>query len=130
MIGRLFGTASALLLVSGCNAAPDNGALAEAEARGSNEALKDGRIECALEGAKAFDRTCTIDEMNGAEGTILVVGKPDVGYRRLQIATDGRGVISADGSEPAKVTIIGDGMIEVAVGGDRYRLPANTKGPK
>ena len=33
MIGRLFGTASALLLVSGCNAAPDNGALAEAEAR-------------------------------------------------------------------------------------------------
>lgn len=130
MIGRLFGPAAALLLVSGCNSAPDNAALAEAEARGSNEALKDGRIECALEGAKAFDRTCTIDEMSGADGTILVVGKPDVGYRRLQIATDGRGVISADGSEAAKVTIVGDGVIEVALDGDRYRLPANTNGPK
>ena len=130
MIGRLFGPASAMLLVSGCNGAPGKDALAEAEAHGSNEALKDGRIECALEGAKGFDRTCTIDEMSGADGAILVVGKPDVGYRRLQIATDGRGVISADGSEPAKVTIIGDGVIEVAVGGDRYRLPANTKGPK
>ena len=130
MIGRLFGPACALLLASGCNGAPDNGALAEAEAHGSNEALKDGRIECALEGAKAFDRTCTIDEMSGADATILVMGKPDVGYRRLQIATDGRGVIAADGSEPAKVAIVGDGVIEVAVGGDRYRLPANTKGPK
>ena len=130
MNGRLFGAASALLLVSGCNGAPDNAALAEAEARGSNEALKDGRIACALEGAKAFDRTCTVDEMNGADGTILVVGKPDVGYRRLQIATDGRGVISADGSEAAKVTIVGDGVIEVALDGDRYRLPANTNGPK
>ena len=68
--------------------------------------------------------------MSGAGGAILVVGKPDLGYRRLQIATDGRGVISADGSEPAKVTIIGDGVIEVTVGGDRYLLPANTKGPK
>ena len=48
----------------------------------------------------------------------------------LVSATDGRGVIAADGSEPAKVMIIGDGVIEVAVGGDRYRLPANTKGPK
>ena len=72
MIGRLFGPACALLLVSGCNGAPENGALAEAEARGSNDALKDGRIECALEGAKGFDRTCTIDEMSGADGAILV----------------------------------------------------------
>lgn len=130
MIGRLFGPACALLFASGCNGAPDNGALAEAETRGSQAALQDGRIECALEGAKAFDRTCTVDEMRGADATILVVGKPDVGYRRLQIATDGRGVISADGSEPAKVMLIGDGMIEVAIGGDRYRLPANTNGPK
>lgn len=130
MMWRFFGPACAVLLLSGCNGAPDNAALAEAEARGSNQALKDGRIACALEGAKAFDRTCTIDEMSGADGTILIVGKPDVGYRRLQIATDGRGVISADGSEPAKVAIIGDGVIEVAVGGDRYRLPANTKGSK
>ncbi len=119
-----------LVLLGGCNAAPDNSALAEAEARQAKEAALNGRIDCALEGAKLFDRTCTIEEMSGAEGTILVVGRADTGYRRLAIATDGRGVVSADGSEPAKVTIVGDGMIEVAIGGDRYRLPANTSGGK
>jgi hypothetical protein len=127
---KKLGGVIAALLVAGCNTSPDNGKLAEAEARGSKEAALDGRIDCALEGAKAFDRDCTITEMTGADGAVLVVGKADVGYRRLQIATDGRGVVSADGAEPAKVTIIGDGMIEVAVGGDRYRLPANTGGAK
>ncbi len=120
----------ALLALAGCDRTPDNGALAEAEARGSREAAENGRIECALEGAKLFDRTCTVEEMTGANGAVLVVGRPDIGYRRLQITTDGRGVVSADGAEPAKVAIVGDGVIEVAIGGDRYRLPANTGGAK
>ncbi|HMN52916.1 MAG TPA: hypothetical protein PKC32_01855 [Sphingopyxis sp.] len=127
---KALGGLIAVLLVAGCNGSPDNGTLAEAEARGSKEAALDGLIDCALEGAKAFERDCTITEMSGADGTVLVVGKADVGYRRLQIASDGRGVVSADGAEPAKVTIVGDGMIEVAIGADRYRLPANTGGTK
>ncbi len=119
-----------LLVLAACNRAPDNGELAEAEARGSHEAAENGRIECALEGTKLFDRTCTVEEMSGEGGTILVVGRGNVGYRRLQITTDGRGLVSADGAEPAKVNIIGNNMIEVAVGHDRYRLPANTSGAK
>ncbi|WP_287407304.1 hypothetical protein [Sphingopyxis sp.] len=119
-----------LLLLAACGGPPDNGDLAEAEARGAREAAAEGRIECALEGAKLFDRTCTVEEISGADGTVLVVGRANVGYRRLQIATDGRGVVSADGAEPAKVTIVGDGVIEVAIGSDRYRLPANTGGAK
>ena len=119
-----------LLLLAACNRAPDNGELAEAEARGSKDAAESGRIECALEGAKLFDRTCTVEEMSGEGGAILVVGRGNVGYRRLQITTDGRGVVSADGAEPAKVTIVGNNVIEVAVGNDRYRLPANTGGTK
>lgn len=119
-----------LLVLAACNRAPDNGELAEAEARGSREAAENGRIECALEGTKLFDRTCTVEEMSGEGGTILVVGRGNVGYRRLQITTDGRGLVSADGAEPAKVNIIGNNMIEVAVGHDRYRLPANTSGAK
>ena len=125
---RKLGGVAGLLLLAACGGAPDNGDLAEAEARGSREAAEDGRIECALERAKLFDRTCTVEEMSGVDGTVLVVGRPNVGYRRLQITTDGRGVVSADGAEPAKVTVVGDGMIEVAVGSDRYRLPANTGG--
>lgn len=127
---RLGGTALTLLALAGCNRAPDNGDLAEAEARGSREAAENGRIECALEGAKLFDRTCTVEEMSGENGAVLVVGRANVGYRRLQVTTDGRGVVSADGAEPAKVTIVGDNMIEVAIGHDRYRLPANTGGAK
>ena len=86
------------------------------------------RIECALEGADAFARDCTVEEMSDADGAVLVVGRGDVGYRRLQITTDGRGVVSADGAEPAKVTIVGDKLIEVAIGSDRYRLPASIGG--
>ena len=125
---RKLGGIAGCLLLAACGGAPDNGDMAEAEARGSREAAENGRIECALEGAKLFDRTCTVEEMSGVDATVLVVGRPNVGYRRLQIATDGRGVVSADGAEPAKVTIVGDGMIEVAIGNDRYRLPANTGG--
>jgi hypothetical protein len=127
---RFGGALLALIALAGCDRAPDNGDLAEAEARGAREAAENGRIECALEGAKLFDRTCTVDEMSGADGTILVVGRANVGYRRLQITTDGRGVVSADGAEPAKVSIVGNNMIEVAIGHDRYRLPANTGGAK
>ena len=127
---RFGGTLLTLIALAGCDRAPDNGDLAEAEARGSRAAAENGRIECALEGAKLFDRTCTVDEMSGADGPILVVGRANVGYRRLQITTDGRGVVPADGAEPAKVSIIGNNMIEVAIGHDRYRLPANTGGAK
>lgn len=126
---RLFGLAALpLLLLAACDRAPDNEKLAETEAQQSRDAANNGRIECALEGAKLFDRTCTVQEISGAGGTVLVVGRADIGYRRLQITTDGRGVVSADGSEQAVVKIIGEGMIEVAVGADKYRLPADTGG--
>jgi len=117
-----------LLLLAACDRAPDNAKLAEAEAKQSRDAANDGRIDCALEGAKLFDRTCTVQEISGADGAVLVVGRSDVGYRRLQITTDGRGVISADGAEVANVSIVDEGVIEVAIGNDRYRLPADTGG--
>jgi hypothetical protein len=118
----------ALLLLAACDRAPDNAALADAEGRAGADAADNGRISCALDGAALFDRKCTLDRMSGADGPVLIVGRADVGYRRLLITSDGRGVVSADGAEPATVTIIGDGMIEVALGGDRFRLPADTGG--
>jgi len=56
------------------------------------------------------------------------VHKPDGGFRRLLVVKGGRGVVAADGAEPAKVTIVADHQIEVAIGGDRFRLPATMKG--
>ena len=62
------------------------------------------------------------------EGLVLVLHHPDGGFRRLLVTTDGRGVVAADGSEQASVAVVGPGMIEVAIGEDRYRLPATVKG--
>src|SRR3546814_13004689 len=111
-----------LLLLSGCNASSD------AESGQSGETELSGRIDCALEGAPDFARNCTLDEMNGADGTVLVVGRADSGYRRLAIATAGRGVVAADGSEPAKGTVTGDGMIEAGGGKGRQARPTQPGG--
>jgi len=91
-------------------------------------AADDGQIDCAPQGATEFKRVCTLDRVAGNEGLELVVHNPDGGFHRLLVTKDGRGVIAADGAEDAKVTIVGAGEIEVAVSGDRYRLPATVKG--
>ena len=64
-----------------------------------------------------------------AQGLILTVHRPDGGFHRL-LVKPGYGVVAADGAEEAKVTIVGANEIEVAIGGDRYRLPATVKQPK
>ena len=88
----------------------------------------DGRIACALQGKPGFSPACTVDRIEGAVGLTLVVHNPDGGFHRLRVTTDGRGVIAADGAEKARVTIAGADEIEVAIGNDRYRLPATIKG--
>ncbi|MGN6278223.1 MAG: hypothetical protein ACTHM8_05825 [Sphingomonas sp.] len=94
----------------------------------SAEAGSNGEIDCAPNGASDFKRACTLDRISGDDGLALVVHNPDGGFHRLLVTKDGRGVIAADGAETATVTITGPGAIEVAIGGDRYRLPATIKG--
>ena len=113
--------------LSGCDRSADNGTLAEAEQRADAQRLEAGMIPCALSGAKQFTTNCTIEERSGPDGLILTVGRRDVGYRQLLVTTDGRGVVAADGAEPATVTVIEDGVIEVGIATDRYRLPATTR---
>jgi len=81
-------------------------------------------IACQLGDKTSFENVCAIDRMD----KILIVRQPDGGFRRLAITDDGKGVIAADGAERAVVTISGDKQIEVAIGGNRYRLPATLKG--
>ncbi|SMF60600.1 hypothetical protein SAMN06295910_0031 [Allosphingosinicella indica] len=110
-----------LLLLTACGASPEAAEQAMAPDADS------GRIECALAGAAEFAPRCTLERMAEPEGLILVIRAPDGGFRRLQVVQDGRGVVTADGSETALVTPIGGNRIEVAVGADRYRLPATVK---
>lgn len=76
-------------------------------------------IECRMDGT--FVRVCTVEEHDDGE---LVLKKPDGGFRRLLVTTDG--IAAADGAERARVTALADGRLEVEIGGDAFRLPAGT----
>jgi hypothetical protein len=74
-----------------------------------------------------FARVCQIEQSQTEAGLLLTVRHPDGGFRKLQVVKDGRGVIAADGADIAKVTPLAAKEIEVALSGDRYRIPATVK---
>jgi hypothetical protein len=114
--------------LGGCGPAKtDTQVLAQVEANQASEAVDDGRVQCAPAGAEAFARVCEIERAETDRGVVLTVRHPDGGFRRLLVTTDGRGVIAADGAQPAEVTLVGTDEIEVALGDDHYRLPATMK---
>ena len=119
------------LLMAGCGDAPGGsdsvgGAGDSAPAAAASEA-GDERIACAVEGAAELRPVCALEQRQSERGMLLVVHHPGGGFRRLLVTADGRGVAAADGAEPALVTPIGPGEIEVSIGGDRYRLPATVE---
>ncbi|OYY90740.1 MAG: hypothetical protein B7Y45_05995 [Sphingomonas sp. 28-66-16] len=119
----------ALALLAGCGESPPKTeGLAKAEAAQRDAASDDGRIVCARNGSSDFARVCTLDRATSAAGLTLTVRHPDGAFHRLLVTGDGRGVIAADGAEPAIVQVLGPAEIEVALGGDRYRLPATVRG--
>ena len=79
-------------------------------------------VECALAGAASFSADCTMERHDSDEGRTLILRHPDGGFRRFEIGVPGRGLITADGMEAAQVQQR-EGMVEVRVGADRYRLP-------
>jgi len=85
------------------------------------------KIDCAVDGAAGFERSCVVERSTGSDGLVLTVRHPSGGFRRLQVTRDGRGIIPADGAESAVVRILDPAHIEVAIGSDRYRLPATIK---
>lgn len=115
------------LLLPACDRRPDPDVLANVEAGQRIAAADAGRIDCAT-GSAPVAADCTIERTVDGTDTILTLRQPDGGFHRLRITRDGRGVVAADGAETAKVTVIGNDRIEVAVGDARYRLPA-TVGP-
>lgn len=101
--------------------------LLEAEAQARAELAESGMIYCAVDGASGFRPDCQIERTQGNEGVILTMRHPSGGFRRLLVTNDGRGLIAADGAEPAVVTPVSEREIEVAIAFDRYRLPATVR---
>jgi hypothetical protein len=120
--------ASLCLALSACGDTTNEDLIA-AENSAAREADAEGKIECALAGNTSFSRNCTTERVSGPEGQLLVVRHPDGGFRRFKILTDGRGLSPADGIDPDfKLSVMGNGMIEVRSVDDIYRLPAAIKG--
>ena len=69
-----------------------------------------------------------VERSDSPGGLVLTIRHPDGAFRRLRVTKDGRGVVAADGAEPAAVRIIGADRIAVTVAGERYELPATVKG--
>jgi len=86
------------------------------------QARKGESVECAIGGA-AFERSCTMERSEGPDGLTVTIRNEAGGFRRLLLPKDGSGAVAADGAERAQVSVLGDGRAEVAIGGDRYRLP-------
>jgi hypothetical protein len=89
---------------------------------GGREAPRGEAIECAI-GGGAFERSCTLERRETGQGLVVTIRNARGGFRRLLLPRDGSGAVAADGAERAQVTVIADGRAEVAIGGDRYRLP-------
>ncbi|WP_230480439.1 hypothetical protein [Sphingomonas sp. Leaf21] len=119
-----------LLLVGALALAGCSGGQGSEQSDGPAAAQKPGLpIDCALAGAQGFSRDCTVEQSAAGQDVILTVRHPDGGFRRLRVTHDGKGVASADGAQPTRVSVADARQIEVQVGEDRYRLPA-TVGPR
>jgi hypothetical protein len=117
------------LALAGCEQQVETKANAVAIKRGEEaRAAAEGRIPCALGGGMSFDLVCTIDRSQTQDGLMLTIRHPDGGFHRLRVATDGRGVIAADGAVQAVVSVIDKDAIEVGIEDARYRLPARVRG--
>ena len=106
----------------------DRNAIEQVEAEQREGQADGGRIACGRGEAAQLKPDCTIERSDSPAGLILTIRHPDGAFRRLLVTGDGRGVIAADGAEPARVSVVGPGLIVVSVGDEHYELPATVKG--
>jgi len=121
----------ALTLLAGCGErAPQSQATTE-QANGaalvSAAAMPDSSVRCAHQG-EPLAANCGFDVARSERGLELTIRHPDGAFRRLIVANDGHDIVAADGAEPVVVNRAGGDRIELALGGDRYQLPATLGG--
>ena len=108
---------SAMLALAACG-----GAVQPQAAEGAQ------RIECAIGEGAQFAPDCLVERQVRDGETLLVVRRPDGGYRRFVQLGDGRGLAAADGADEASVTLEGQ-TLEVTIAQERYRFPAREMNP-
>lgn len=77
-------------------------------------------IECAIGSGADFSAVCTLERVGGTDQIIL--HHPDGGFRRLRFDPASGTLEVIDGADPV-VLEQGEGVLQFAVGPDRYRIP-------
>lgn len=119
---RTFDALGLLLMLGGCGSKSPTVVPTQSSIAEKDDTI---RVACA-HGGEAVARDCVVEQTRTPVGLILTLRHPDGAFRRLRVTTDGRGVVPADGAQPAVVTIQGTD-IAVAIGDDRYLLPATIR---
>jgi hypothetical protein len=86
-------------------------------------------IACAIGPGAEFAEVCTLERVAGTQE--VVIHHPDGGFRRLAFDPAAGTLVPLDGAEPL-VLEEGQGVIQFAIGGDRYRIsrePAQSPAP-
>ena len=129
MFLRISSTLGLLAVLTACGSAETESEDGSAgPAAGSNAAEQASVIDCAVGEGSGMGPDCTVETSQVDGDTILTISNPDGGFRRFRILPDGAGLESLTGADEAEQTLDGD-VLEIAVGGDRYRLPAAPKAP-
>lgn len=86
----------------------------------------DQMLECAIGEGTPFSESCTLQKVSSEGKDVFRVNHPGGGFRLFDLAEDGTGLVPYDGAEGALNRLDGN-VLEVAVGDDRYRFPAQAE---
>jgi hypothetical protein len=137
-ISETLGLAGALLLLlAGCGGSPPGEGTGNvaAPAQSPIEAVKswvDGvadkrpRIFCAVGAAAPLAQDCRIETVEDLQSRILILSRPDGGFRRVRVSADGA-LVAADGAVGARTARHGS-AIAVLFGEERYAVPITALG--
>lgn len=112
------------LLLAACGGEPGKPGNEAGPQQATATPVDDGKADCAIGADAGWTRDCQIERT----GEILTIRHPDGGFRRFRVLADGRGLEAADGAEMARLQIVDTGLVEIRIGGDRYRLPVKVAG--
>ncbi len=81
------------------------------------------RIYCAIGAAAALAQDCRVEVIEDARGRMLLLSRPDGGFRRIRLAAD-NGMSAADGAAEPKFARSGN-IAGILFENERYAVPMN-----
>ena len=80
----------------------------------------DRRIQCRLRDMEPADQYCSVTERRTSLGPVLVLRRPDGGFRRLLWVGGDLTYVAADGAEQPQILHLRHGITLIQIGGDVY----------